>query len=244
MTNDPKTFYNAMMPEKFGADYEHTRWHKNPLQQVHFASTKRMVDRICGLLPKAPHRICELGPGPGVWTKELLTHFPDAEYALVDISKEMLDRAKEALSGRGQLTYVESNILDYTDARQFDFFFSSRVLEYIPEKGIFARKIADLLLPGGEGFVITKYPHYKRDEMLGRKASRFHMGQITPAALTGLFTQAGLTVQGVYPVTISVPLLHSPLVNKLVGKFLQRYQVNMFTGFFCESYGVHIQKPE
>lgn len=245
-THDPKAFYNEVMPGKFGKDYEYERWHKNAIQEAGYVMTRDAIVRhVLGKDERQPIRVIELGPGAGTWSRMLLGRFPDAEFTLIDISSEMLDRAKHTLDALGErihVHYVESDILEYADARQCDLFFSSRVLEYIPNKKAFAEKVAELLAPGGKGFVITKMPHYERDELLGRRAARFHTGQIQPHALAGLFEESGLVVTGVYPVTISIPLFHSAKLNALFGKLLARKPLSRFSGFFSESYCVIVEK--
>lgn len=245
--HDPKKFYNEVMPGKFGNDYEFSRWHKNPIQHVGYLLTKRSIEKhVLSKGAPTPFRIIELGPGAGTWTKLLVGRFPDTEILAVDISREMLDRAEQAIKNtfpNAQIKFHESDFLLFDDTRRCDLFFSSRVLEYIDDKRSFTEKIAQLLTPRGKGYVITKMPHYDRDRLLGRKAQRFHTGQINPDALSGLFQESGLVVEGVYPVTVSVPFLHLPWLNHLFGKFLQSWRLNWFSAFFAESYCVVVRKP-
>jgi ubiquinone/menaquinone biosynthesis C-methylase UbiE len=199
-----------------------------------------------GANEKTPFRAIELGPGAGTWTKLLLGRFPQTEFVLVDISKEMLERSEKTLSStypNAQVGYRESDVLDYVDTRGCELFFSSRVLEYIENKKAFTEKVAELLIKDGKGFVITKMPHYDRDKLLGRRSARFHTGQINPEALIGLFEEAGLEVVGAYPVTMSVPLFHSAWLNQTLGKLFAGARLNMISEFFAESYCVIVRKP-
>jgi predicted TPR repeat methyltransferase len=157
----------------------------------------------------------------------------------------MLERAEETISRAYpsvHISYKESDILEYADTRQCDLFFSSRVLEYIEDKKAFTEKVAELLAHGGKGFIITKMPHYDRDEMLGRKAARFHLGQITPEALVGLLEEAGLSVEGAYPVTLSFPQVRIPGLNLLLAKIFAGSPVSLLSSFFAESYCVVFSK--
>lgn len=239
-----KDFYNNTMPGKFGDDYEHRRWFSNKIQKAGYDLTKLAIRRhVVHNEMLAPKRIFELGPGAGTWTKMLVARFPDVAIDLVDISKEMLGRAERALSGNPLVQYIESDILEWKSHNRYDFFFSSRVLEYIADKKAFCDKIFSVLNPGGRGFLITKMPHYERERFLGRKTSELHQGQIAPVALCDALRIAGFSDVDCYPVTMSIPLLHSSRLNFLVGRLLGRYPLGPIGMFFAESYCVVFRKP-
>lgn len=241
---DAKTFYNNVMPEKFGSNYEHDRWFKNPIQETGYKLTRDAITRhVLKDDSLNPVRILELGPGAGTWTKLLIKHFLDAYFDLLDISKEMLARAKQVLGHEERVRYIESDILLWAPEGKYDYFFSSRVLEYIDDKKKFCKKIFSALEPGGRGFLITKMPHYERERFLGRRSSEFHKGQIAPVALRGELLAAGFIDVDCYPVTISIPLLHSARINLAVGKFFARFTLGPVSMFFAESYCVLFRKP-
>lgn len=241
---DAKKFYNEEMPGKFGDDYEHERWFKNAIQKAGYILTKDAIVRhVLYEGAPIPLRVFELGPGAGTWTKLLLARFPDAYYDLIDISREMLARARNAIGERENVRYVESEFLSHQAEGKYDLFFSSRVLEYISDKKLFAKRVHDLLAPGGVGFLITKMPHYERDRFLGRKKSDFHQGQIAPAALMETLREVGFIDVEAYPVTMSVPLLHSPRANLLLGKLLAPFPLGLFGAIFAESYAVVFRRP-
>lgn len=232
------------MPKKLGADYEHSRWFKDPIQKAGYDLTKAAIERhLISDDTLNPARIAELGPGAGTWTKLLVKRFPDAYIDLVDISNEMLTRAKAALEKNERIRYIESDVLDWTPEGKYDLFFSSRVIEYISDKTAFAKKVSGLLQNGGRGFIITKMPHYARDRFLGRAKSEFHQGQIAPAVLMQELRNAGLIDVDMYPVTVSIPLLNSASVNLAVGKFLAPYALGLFGMTVAESYCVLFRKP-
>lgn len=242
---DAKNFYNDIMPEKFGDDYEHERWFKDPIQEAGYKLTKDAITRhVLEDDSLNPVRVLELGPGAGTWTKILIGHFPDAYFDLLDISGEMLDRAHEALGEKDRVRFIESDVLTWDPEGAYDYFFSSRVLEYIEDKKKFCEKIFSVLEPCGRGFLITKMPHYERERFLGRHSSEFHQGQIAPGALRDTLTAAGFIDVDVYPVTTSIPLLHSARVNLLFGKFFARFTLGPISMFFAESYCVLFRKPE
>lgn len=241
-TKDPRKFYNEVMPEKFGADYEYRRWHADPIREIGYRQTLRVVDRFLSDLERSPKRILEIGPGAGTWTKRIIARFPKADLTLLDISSEMLSRATKAIGG-GRVRTVESDLLAYHPEEQFDLVFSSRVIEYIESKRAVVERLENILAPGGVGFVITKMPHYERERIMGRETSVFHRGQISPEALRGMLLEEGFEITRAYPVTFSVPLLHSALANRIAGMLLRRFPLGPFVAQFTESYCVAFRKP-
>ena len=84
----------------------------------------------------------------------------------IDVSERMIENAKEHVHDNN-VTFINSNFMDYTLREKFDKIFSVRVFEYISAKEEFFRKAYFLLNPGGELVVITKtkdsvWDFYKR----------------------------------------------------------------------------------
>lgn len=239
-TIDAKKFYNEVMPGKQGADYEYARWHKNAVASVGYEQTKASIEEaLCK--DKLIISILEVGPGAGTWTKLLLASYPEAQLTLLDISKEMLDRTREALP-ETPITYVESSFGEYVPSEAFDYLFSSRMLEYMEDKALFATQVSKLLKSGAKGCFITKYPHYLRQRLMGKTIPAFHTGQITPAELKRHFKDAGLTVTTCRAVTVSVPFFKSAFLNKWVGKLVRALPLNPLTNFMVESYLIKVFK--
>ena len=184
----------------------------------------------------------ELGSGAGTWTKLFLEKCPDAKFDLVDISGEMLDQAKENLGSYQNIRYFEADFLDFKPDKQYDLFFSSRALEYVPDKKRAVLKIAGLLRSGGRGFIITKTPKYLRARVFGRKIPRLHQGQIAPRKLKQLLSEAGFKNIAIYPATMSFPLFKSPKLNRLLFKVFYKHGLNFLSEFFSESYCVKFEK--
>ena len=239
---DPKSFYDRTMPEKFGGDYESARWAANPLLRAQYQMLADAVHRqVCPLVAPAA-RVLETGPGPGTWTKLLLEANPSARYTLVDISHEMLSRAQGALADRTNIDFVESDLLAYESSDPYDFFFSSRAIEYMPDKATAARKIASLLAPGATGAVITKMPKAFFDRVRGR-TSALHVGQIAPDDLVCLLERAGLIVERVRIATATFPGIGSATLNNFVYRLLKQVPLFFPLSLFAESYLVTFRKP-
>lgn len=231
---DAKHFYNDVMPGKQGDDYEHARWHHNRVASVGYEQTKSSIEKA---LPNdvSIQSILEVGPGAGTWTKVLIDKYPEAELTLLDISKEMLDRSKATL-GERPATYIESPFGDFQAEQKFNLFFSSRMLEYMEDKEGFVEKIKQVLKPGASAVMVTKYPHYARQKMMGKEVRDFHTGQIHPKLLKNIFLEKGFKVKTLKAVTISVPFFKSAWLNKMAGSLVRRLPLNPVTNTCVESY--------
>ena len=240
---DPKSFYNEAMPQKYGSDYEAGRWRANPLLAAQYETLADMMRREVMPLVHGAQRVVEIGPGPGTWTKFLLEANPSAAYTLIDISREMLSRAREALKDVPSVAFVESDLLSYEPEGRFDFFFSSRAIEYMPDKRAVCEKIAELLEEGGQGALVTKTPKPLFDRLCGRGNRSLHSGQIAPAELRHLLENAGLKVEKIRIATATVPGLGSATLNRLVYALLKRIPLAFPLTLFAESYLVTFRRP-
>lgn len=240
---DPKKFYNEVMPEKLGTDYEAARWEKDALLSAQHGMAAEAIRRYVLPAAKSAARILEVGPGPGTWTKLLLEANSKARYTLVDISEEMLGQAREALLSRADITFVESDFLAFGSPQPFDFFFSSRAIEYMPDKAAVAAKIASLLARGAQGAVITKTPKRFFNRLRGRNISGLHSGQIAPCELEKLLQAAGLEVVGIYATTATVPTFGSAPLNRILFKLIGRLPLLYPLTLLTESYCIVFKKP-
>lgn len=229
------------MPEKQGADYEHARWHATPLLEAQFYMMNEVMRRF--VLPHVSSAtvILEVGPGPGTWTKKLLEENGRASYTLLDISREMLARAKETLAAHS-ITYKEGDFTELSLSEPVDFFFSSRAIEYMKNKEQVARTLSDMLAPGGVGVVITKMPKKLFNTLCGRKLSALHQGQIAPHELKRTLAQHGLKVVLLRVATATVPILQSPSLNKIAFNMLVHIPLVMPFTAFAESYVMVFKK--
>lgn len=106
---------------------------------------------ICqGKLP-AEMRVLEIGCGAGRVTRALASYF--GEVHAVDISEEMIARAKQALHGQANAHVYRNNGMDLSvvPALPFDFAFSLYVFQHIPSYEIiesYLREVHRLLRPG------------------------------------------------------------------------------------------------
>lgn len=242
-TPDPKTFYNETMPQKFGDDYETKRWHASALMEAQYAMTEATIrHHLFSADIPAEGRIAEVGPGVGTWTKPLLAHYTSKGFDLIDISAEMLRRAKEALPPERDIRYTEGDLLTWTPHERYALLFSCRAIEYIANKAEVVRTFAQAVAPGGYGFVITKMPHYWRHRILGEKISVFHQWQASPSVLIPLLREAGFMDIAVFPATVSVPIFRSAYLNRFVHALIGNMRLNAFIGFMTESYTIRFRR--
>ena len=240
---DPKSFYNEAMPQKYGSDYEAGRWRATPLLAAQYDMLADMMRREVVPLVRGAKRVVEVGPGPGTWTKLLLEVNSDARYTLVDISEEMLAQARKGLAGHSNVVFVESDLLALESSQTFDFFFSSRSIEYMPDKHEACRKIASLLAPGAQGALVTKMPKPLFDRLRDRSTSALHKGQISPAQLSRLLSEAGVFVERARIATATVPGFGSAALNRLAYAALKRIPLFFPFTLFAESYLVTFRRP-
>lgn len=240
---NPKEFYDTVMPSKLGDNYESARWGMSPLQSAQYDMTAQTIrQHILPVLKNAEH-ILEVGPGPGTWTKLLLEANPDAEFTLVDISAAMLAQARAALIQNANVAFVESDLLRFQANEKFDGFFSSRAIEYMPDKTAAAAAISSILSRGAYGAIITKTPKYFFDRLRGRKVADLHRGQISSRELARVLQTAGLEIVGVYAATATVPLIGSVFLNRAVFALIRRLSLFYPFTLFTESYCVIFKKP-
>lgn len=236
-----RTRYNTSIPDRYEHEYELERWHSTSERRSHYRMTHESILRILkGQL--CPKHYLEVGPGHGTWTKVFLSHCEDTQMSLVDISREMLGIAEKALEGYSNITYHESDFLAFTPPMTYDYFFSSRALEYIPDKNEFVRKLSHLLTGGAKVCIITKMPHYGRQRFTGKQVATFHSGQIEPEELASLFHEYGFSHIHTHPVTFVVPLLRLGFLNTVLWHMFRRFPCNPFSNFFSESYMLTAQK--
>lgn len=106
---------------------------------------------ICQGKNPAEMRVLEIGCGAGRVTRALARIF--GQVHAVDVSGEMIQRAKQALVDFPNAFVYQNNgkDLDVVPAQPFDFAFSSIVFQHIPSREVienYVKEVARLLLPG------------------------------------------------------------------------------------------------
>src|SRR6185369_17011653 len=108
--------------------------------------------KICQEKPPAEMRVLEIGCGAGRITRALAEVF--GEVHVVDVSGEMVERARQALEGIPHAHVYQNNGADLSVVPEvpFDFAFSVIVFQHIPSREIvenYVREVHRRLRPGG-----------------------------------------------------------------------------------------------
>jgi len=240
-TDEVKNFYNTVVKDKYNYHYEYNRWFKNPLLKSGYDMTHSTLVKVIKNLEF--NNYIEVGPGPGTWTRLFLAEKPDANYHLVDISKEMIEIAKERLKKFININFSVSDFTHFESNKNFDLFFSSRAVEYMPDKKAVFHKIFNLLSSGGRGLIITKTPKYLRSRLLGRKIPAIHQNQISPQEVKYILVEIGFKNIKFIPVALNFPIIRSVFLSNILYKIFGNKRLNSLSQFFSESYMVTFQKP-
>ncbi len=121
-------------------------------------------------------RILELGCGIGRMTKHLASLF--GEVHATDVSGEMINRAKERLTGTSNATLYETNGYDLAGLPEnhFDIVFSAFVFRHVPTLAIIQENLRDayrVLKPGGimkfhtNSITLFDFEEMEKDTWLG-----------------------------------------------------------------------------
>jgi ubiquinone/menaquinone biosynthesis C-methylase UbiE len=242
-TKELQKHFNEVASGGSHASYEERRWQTDPKVAEQARATQDFIKRIAIPLARNAHMITELGPGPGTWTRLLGEAAPKANFLLIDISGEMLRRAKTVLPETANVELLESEFLGASlPENKAELFFSSRALEYVEPKQLAVAHIVSHLIQGGEGVIITKTPKTLLNRLSGRKPSVLHSSQIRPSALRALFVEADCYNVRLHAVTFSVPIVRSAKLDRLVAIIFGRLPLNPLSAFLTESYAVTFTK--
>lgn len=241
-TEKIKDYYNSLVGEAYHGDYERERWFQTPLMRDRFVMMEHAI--VHAFYRVIPKHIFEFGPGPGTWTALLANHFPRASFHLLDISSTMRE---QFFKKRGELKGVEyelGDILEYRTQERFDTVFSSRAIEYVPDKQKVIAKLLEIMSPGGTGVLITKTPHYLKKKLLRQDTPWQHREQIHPLALKQLIEKCGGT-----NVTVSIAVAYVPfigrmrVINRWSYGILARLPWSPLSSALSEAYLIRFQKP-
>jgi ubiquinone/menaquinone biosynthesis C-methylase UbiE len=123
-------------------------------------------------LEPEPERILELGTGTGAGAFVLADRFPGATVRAVDLSEEMIRRARVKASERGEgapeFEVADAGALPYDDAS-----FDLVCQQNLP---LYAAEVARVVAPGGHVVIAStlgpRTPYYTPDRVLARRFSK------------------------------------------------------------------------
>jgi ubiquinone/menaquinone biosynthesis C-methylase UbiE len=201
-----KESYNSFL-SNYGDKYAYYRWGRTPVSRYHFTQSRRALVSVLGTQKYG--NSFEVGGGDGVWTRYIIDRSDSLTF--LDISKEMISRAKENLEKWSKkITYIEGDFLDNKlEDEIFDLVLSFRNFEYFSDKEKGAKEFARILKPGGKLILVTKSPEY--DWYGYFRGKTLHSGQISIKRLCELIQSSGFEVERVLPAIIGKKIAWSPL---------------------------------
>lgn len=234
-----REFYNKNISDKYKGNYEYNRWHTSQRLRLDYFM---MHNSISNSLSDISFNNClEFGPGPGTWTRLLYRKNPSADFDLIDISEEMKKQFSIEMRDSSNVNYNVADFLDYDFNKSYDFFFSSRALEYLEDQELFFKKLSSLIKSDGVGVLVTKNPQFR----FRTNDSRWqHTGQISMERMKKLLEKYSFRDIQFYPAIIRIPLL-----DRISDRFSEFLYKNVFQNllskkllFFTESYIVTFSK--
>lgn len=238
--NKIKELYNNLVKEKYDNDYEFFRWHNNLRQALDY---KMMYLAIKEALKDCDFSsVLELGPACGTWTKILFAHSPKAAFQLVDISLAMKEQFIKEMRMQENINYQVEDFLNFEEKIKYDFFFSSRAIEYFSDKEAAISKIFKCLKEKGRGIIITKNPNFRPGK--GRDKRFQHSGQIDENELIKMLSETGFKNIKSYPVVVRRTFLDKFNLRFSEKTFEKIYKKEFEKGFdrFTECYLIKFEK--
>lgn len=233
--NYVKDTYNDFL-SSYDNTYTYFRWQRTPLSRYQFRQSKRVF--IKALEKYKFSQSLEIGGGDGGWTPFLLAHTDKLDF--LDISTEMLKRAKEQLKDYTNITFIESDFLENSlEDEKYDSVLSFRNFEYFPDKEKAVSEIKRVLKKNGILILVTKNPLYDWKGDIQRKT--LHKKQLKIRELINLFNKNGFKVEYVYPTIIGKRLKYASvrwifdLIHRLVVLLPWEFWYSIGLPFLSES---------
>ena len=199
--------YNALL-KKLPGSYTAYRWGETPVSRFHFRQSRRALLRALRFVPKWMERILEIGGGDGAWTPFFASRAQRLDF--LDISKEMLAGAREALTRFRNIQFIEADFLSWTPQPDaYNMVVSLRNLEYMKDKKAAVLRMASALRSGGYLILSTKNPQYDWNSYFEGK--ELHGGQIPLSDLESLLQRSGFSILRVYPAIIGKKTKYGPV---------------------------------
>lgn len=177
--------------------YTDDRWHQSPQAELEYKQTKRSLFHALG--GKKYQQLLEVGPGDGVWTKDILSRVSGTA-TLVEQSESMLKGARERLRDITNLDFIHADIMEASLPEGNDLVVAMRCFEYFSDKKGALKKIAAAMVPQGTLIIVTKNADLRT--RTGVQHKPLHRGQVTETEMRQLLADTGFKVTEVYPATM------------------------------------------
>lgn len=165
--------------------------HWNPDLYLRFQKerTQPSIDLVNRLEMEAPKKILDAGCGPGNSTEILFKRWPNAELTGLDVSEEMIKKARESYPDQH---WVHSGIMEYNKPAYFDLVFSNAVLQWLPDQDNLVTHMVSLIKPGG--ILAVQVPQNQNSPLhraLGQVAAQAEFKDYTREAREALHYRSG-----------------------------------------------------
>ena len=130
--------------------YEGERRLLIPCFDQYYGNAIEIVSDVIGKRPSA--RILDLGAGTGLLSAMLAHYVPNAAFHLVDISDEMLERARSRFAAEpGRFSFEVADLSTYAPDGPYDSVISALAIHHLSDadKRDLYRRICDWIAPGG-----------------------------------------------------------------------------------------------
>lgn len=108
--------------------------------------TRPAADLLARIPLERPHRVADLGCGPGNSTALLRARWPDAEIDAIDFAPEMLaDARKGGIDAR----FIQADIAAWTPEDGYDVIYSNAALQWLPDHERLLPRLLSFVRPGG-----------------------------------------------------------------------------------------------
>lgn len=106
----------------------------DPTQYGAFATdrSRPFHDLVARIGATAPHRVVDLGCGPGTLTATLAERWPDAEVVGIDSSSSMLDEAAALTASHPNLRFERGDIADWRPDQRDEVVVTNAALQWVP----------------------------------------------------------------------------------------------------------------
>ena len=108
--------------------------------------TRPPRDLLAQVPLQRPHKVVDLGCGPGNSTELLVERFPHSEVVGLDSSPDMLRKARERLPN---CEFVEADIATWIPDARTDLLFANAVIQWLPNHVAVLRRLLEALPEGG-----------------------------------------------------------------------------------------------
>jgi demethylmenaquinone methyltransferase/2-methoxy-6-polyprenyl-1,4-benzoquinol methylase len=152
MLEEQVAYYRARAPEYDEWFLRQGRYDRGPeFRRLWFDGVHALEEALRSFRPTG--RVLEIACGTGLWSHRLVEHAESL--TAVDISPEMLDLARDRLTGK-EVEFVQADVFDWRPEASFDVVFFSFWISHVPPDRFagFWETVRSCLAPGGRTFFI------------------------------------------------------------------------------------------